>query len=95
MNDPFKTMPAIVGLAGFSVATIVGIAVENPSVVVVGRGLMAMVACGALGAIVSPIVAGIVRAHAGRAHAERASVGADGSDVEIIEESPEKVRKAA
>ena len=97
MNGPFQTMPAVVGLAGFAVATIVGIAVDNPPVVVAGRGVAALLGCGVLGAVIAPIVAGTVRAHAGRAQAERAKAAASAveSDVEIIEESPENARKAA
>lgn len=95
LNDPFQTMPAVVGLAGFVVATIVGISVDNPPVVVVGRGVAALVACGVLGAIVAPIIAKLVRDHAERTRAAQAPADDSGSDVEIVEETAEKVRKAA
>jgi tetrahydromethanopterin S-methyltransferase subunit C len=50
-----------VGLSGFAVAVIAGLAVENPGQVVLGRALVSMIGCYVLGQILGSGAENVVR----------------------------------
>lgn len=63
-----NTIPPLVALTGFTVAVIAGLYAGNGAMVVLGRGLAAMVACYALGLLIRWVQARMEEEHE-RAHA--------------------------
>ena len=55
VNNPTRMVAGTVALAGFVVAVVAGLAVENPADVVLTRALLAMLACNLLGSAVGAV----------------------------------------
>ena len=60
--DTTRVIAAVVGLAGFAVALVAGLAADNPFNVVISRALIALVACTLTGQMLGLLL------HAGLAH---------------------------
>jgi phage shock protein PspC (stress-responsive transcriptional regulator) len=55
VNNPTRMISGTVALAGFVVAVVAGLAVDNPADVVLTRALLAMLACNLLGSAVGAV----------------------------------------
>ena len=66
VENPTRVISGTVALAGFLVAILAGLAAENPADVIIGRALLAMLACNLLGSVVGAITHWI-----GTQHVER------------------------
>lgn len=60
-GTPSRVIATAVGLSGFAVAVIAGLAAENPAQVVLGRALVSMLVCYVLGQLLGAGAENVVR----------------------------------
>jgi uncharacterized membrane protein len=91
VNNPTRMISGTVALAGFVVAVVAGMAVENPASTILTRALLAMLACNLLGSAIGAIAHWTGAQHVER-HVRSTPIPSMGNSrsVAVADDMPEK-----